>query len=60
MKVKIMSACTVPGVGLLQTGQVIEVKKNDKKIFTSLVNAGIALEIKEPKKTTNKKSKTKE
>lgn len=50
MKIKIISACNIPGLGLAQTGQILEAKKGYKKKFQSLVKSGIAIEIKEDKK----------
>lgn len=50
MKIKIISACNIPGLGLAQTGQILESKKGEKKRFQSLVRNGIAVEIKEDKK----------
>lgn len=49
MKIKIISACNIPGLGLAQTGQILEAKKGYKKKFQSLVKSGIAIEIKEGK-----------
>lgn len=49
MKIKIISACNIPGLGLAQTGQILKAKKGEKKRFQSLVKSGIAVEIKEDK-----------